>query len=254
MIKKRIIIVLTLLLMPIVVSAKEFNIFDMSINIDDEVWAVYEVDKLETNPHIIEAGYTSKEIKKQNESFKKEDKYLEAYDEVTDLSILIVIKKTEDMSEKDFNDSFKEIKKEFKEDSRLKEVKEDTINGKKFISYKIKENGDNILAYVTVVNDKRYTFQLNKSDTFNSSDEVIFKTIMKTVSFNKKKEKEISNNSISTKEEKVTKDNKSVNKILINIISYTLIIAIVSTFSGKLKEKQKKNKKKISTKKRKKNH
>ena len=166
-------IFICLLLIPFIVTAKNYTVKDMTVPFNDD-WTVFTRDNIENNEELTKAGLTADYMKNL---FEENDIYIDAVifnqEKATDtIEILVGIRATElernlhKYSEKDLKDLENEMIKEYK-------VTDHGIynTGKyKYVYMTYKDNGLNVYDYYTVINGYGYTIKLQKVNSFTDED------------------------------------------------------------------------------------
>ncbi len=237
---KKLVLLLIILLFPIFVNAKEYKVDDMTIRFDEKSWTVLEREKLNESQYLKDLEYNSKDIEELKRMMVNRDLDLQAI--LNSIGVVNIYCKPTDgeqtsnlnyQTEEMINSFIKNIQKQ----TNTPSVKEEIINGYKYLVYEFSSDEGNAINYFTYMNGKGFTIQFLKEDDLNDSDRTIIKEIVKTISF--KKDWRYS----------LTPDKKRVRD---NIIQRTLTIGgaiiggvVAGIIGKKVREKeQKRNKKK----------
>lgn len=161
--KKIIYFLLVWLLFPLSVFGKEYEVKELSMKIEiPDSYIVITVDNYIGNPILEELKITEKEI---SDTFRNEGSYLTAYDMVSGLQFIIYkndtsgdFRKNNSIQLREYSDSYANSAK--KEGWKVINNSVDKVNGIPFVVLEYEVEGHGIVDYVTVIEDKTYTFKI----------------------------------------------------------------------------------------------
>ena len=206
--KKFLVFVLSFLLLVPLASAKTVDLNDIDLNLDfKDDWYVFTRSNLDSNSDLEELNVTKEYM--QN-FFEQNLAYIDAVpnDFSYELILRVGNEKNEINNLTNYDDEFvKEVAKEL--GNQTNSDKYDIYNNGTYkfatVEYYDSETKFNIVAYYTVINNKGYTFQIQKEGTITDSDKLEFKEIIDTVKFN------INEEDSNKEKEEIKEDNSSFN-------------------------------------------
>lgn len=173
-------------LFPVVVFGKEYEVKELSMKIDiPDSYIVLTVDNYKGNPVLEELQITEEDIA---QSFRSQNNYIEAYNIISGVEFLVY----RTVSNGDFREysSFrlKEYSNSYADSARKNGwpiansyVKE--INEIPFVVLEYEADGYSILDYVTLIDDKVYTFKFQlEGSSFTEENKAEFLEVLKTLS------------------------------------------------------------------------
>lgn len=226
--KKILVLLACLFIIPIGVNASSFAQKDISINIDDNKWYVFTRDNISNNDELSELGLTYEYLK---DFMNKNDIYIDAglfdeNDESNTIELFVAIKPVENVNNlhKYSNDEINELGDELLKLTGA--TKFDIIeNNYKYVYLEYQDSGYNILEYYTVINGSGYTVMTQKVNAYTDADKQEIKSIVDSVSFkiDDAYEKEITKNKFDWT----------------NVIIYAVIGGIIGGVVGLINKKKK---------------
>lgn len=235
--KKILLFVLGFLFLVPLASAKtaDLNEIDLKLDFKDD-WYVFTRYNLDNNSDLEELNVTKEYM--QN-FFEQNLAYIDAVSSNFSYELVLSVgnKKNKVNNLTNYDDEFvKEVSKEL--GNQTNSDKYDIYNNGTYkfatVEYYDSETKFNIVAYYTVVNNKGYTFQIQKEEAITDNDKAEFKEVINTIKFNVNEEE-------SNKEkEEIKKDNSSFNWK--NIIIYAAIGAVAGGIGAAISKKKKLNK------------
>lgn len=166
------------------VSALEYKVKDMTISLDENAWSTYETDRIFESPDYGELGLSYGETVELNDYFKENGIYLYSILGNNEAYLYVLVEDGESISNMNYQKSewIEQVKEQIKHSFNTNVVKEENINGYKYLVYNF-YNGDYGIEYLTFMNGRFYKVSLEKESEINSSDENILKSIVKAIKF-----------------------------------------------------------------------
>lgn len=229
--KKIVVGLMALLLMPLVTLATEVDIAsaDMSIDLPDD-WYIFTRENIENNADLEELGLTYDFMKDMMDS---NDMYLDAFNEEEEF-IISILEVSDVGNMNDYFDSeVEDLAKEIQEDigSDIAEIYD---NGYKFIYFEYMDAGYYIINYYTIVDDRAYTFTFQKETEFTEDEKDSYKKMVDSVKFDKYKPEDKSKETVIV----------SVGIVLVIVLgAAALIVSKVNNNNNNKKEDSKNNSK-----------
>ena len=235
--KKILLFVLSFLFLVPLASAKtvDLNEIDLKLDFKDD-WYVFTRYNLDNNANLEELNVTKEYM--QN-FFEQNLAYIDAVP--SDFSYELVLRVGNEKNEinnlTNYDDEFvKEVAKEL--GNQTNSNKYDIYNNGTYkfatVEYYDSEAKFNIVAYYTVVNNKGYTFQIQKEEAITDNDKAEFKEVINTIKFN------VNEEDSNKEKEEIKNSNSSLNWK--NIAIYTIIGAAAGAIGAAISKKKKLNK------------
>lgn len=167
---KKLLFIFILLLLPLTIYAKDFEIEDISIDLDDS-WYVFTKDNIKNNQDLKLLGVSEEYM---NDVFDGTDYYLDAIkfnnDEIVEL--FIVIKDTSSLYDSsDFTDEqIEALRSSYEKQISNSKTTIFTTDSTKYIKSIYKDQDLNIVDYYAVINKKGYTFKIQKNEEFSEEE------------------------------------------------------------------------------------
>lgn len=167
---KKLLFIFILLLLPLTIYAKDFQIEDISIDLDDS-WYVFTKDNIKNNQDLKLLGVSEEYM---NGVFDGTDYYLDAIkfnnDEIVEL--FIVIKDTSSLYDSsDFTDEqIEALRSSYEKQISNSKTTIFTTDNTKYIKSIYKDQDLNIVDYYAVINKKGYTFKIQKNEEFSEEE------------------------------------------------------------------------------------
>lgn len=235
--KKILLFVLSFLFLVPLASAKTVDLNDIDLKLDfKDDWYVFTRYNLDNNSDLEKLNVTKEYM--QN-FFEQNLAYIDAVP--SDFSYELVLRigneKNEINNLTNYDDEFvKEVSKEL--GNQTNSDKYDIYNNGTYkfatVEYYDSETKFNIVAYYTVVNNKGYTFQIQKEEAITDNDKAEFKEIINTIKFN------INEEDSNKEQEEIKKDNSSFDWN--NVVIYATIGAVAGGIGAAISKKKKLNK------------
>lgn len=221
--KKKVLLLFTLIFIPLIVNAKTYDINEkkMHITIDDS-FAVFTRENLENNPDFERMDVS---IEAVNELLTKNNAYLYALNNDKSVEIYLRVKKAPGVDNlKNYSDDrLNSLAEDFA--GKTHATKYDVLkNDYNFIYTNFKDSNYNMINYYTVVKEEGYTLTMQKKDAFNNNDEELMKEIVNSIKYD-----------VKLKIEKQTNKN---NKLFILGITILIFILLVVSYFIKLKKER----------------
>lgn len=235
--KKILLFVLSFLFLVPLASAKTVDLNDIDLKLDfKDDWYVFTRYNLDNNSDLEELNVTKEYM--QN-FFEQNLAYIDAVPSNFDYELVLRIgnEKNEINNLTNYDDEFvKEVAKEL--GNQTNSDKYDIYNNGTYkfatVEYYDSETKLNIVAYYTVVNNKGYTFQIQKEEAITDNDKAEFKEVINTIKFN------INEEDSNKEKEEIKKDNSSFNWK--NVVIYAAIGAVAGGIGAAISKKKKLNK------------
>lgn len=233
---KKVLLFLVLLLFPIFVYAKEYEVKDIDLKISfDDDWYVFTRDNIKDNELLDDFNVTYEYI---DDIFKTNSIYVDAMPKDISIEFFVMVVPTPGMNnlsnypdgllEKDFKKELEmQLKNKFKDIS----IKFTTINGIKYAEASFYDPNAQayLYKYYTVINAKGYNFQIQSDKKITESEKQILRKIVE--SSNVKVNILYKNESKEVQEEIKKYENKN-NGRMIRIIVYIVVGALAAFFGG----------------------
>jgi len=231
-IKKYLIILMVLLLIPVNVKAETYKVPSADLNIElDDNWYVFTRDNIKDNDKL---KYISSSYESMLELFENNDAYINGIKKDAKLEMFLRIKEVDNINNLS-NYSNEYIKKLSKEIAKIANTDNYDIYKNKYkytlIDYYDEQNNVYIISYYTIVNRKGYTFTMQSSQEFTKEEEKEFKNIINTIYYKINKELKYEENTTKG----ITKDNV-VKSAVIGLVLGGLIGGTIAII--KLKKKK----------------
>lgn len=235
--KKILLLVLSFIFLVPLTSAKtvDLNEIDLKLDFKDD-WYVFTRYNLDNNSNLEELNVTKEYMQG---FFEHNLAYIDAVPNDFNYELILRIgnEKNEINNLTNYNDEFvKGVAKEL--GNQTNSDKYDIYNNGTYkfatVEYYDSETKFNIVAYYTVVNNKGYTFQIQKEDAITDNDKAEFKEIVNTIKFN------VNEEDSNKEKEELKKDNSSFNWN--SVVIYTLIGAAAGGIGAAISKKKKLNK------------
>ncbi len=235
--KKILLFVLSFLFLVPLASAKTVDLNDIDLKLDfKDDWYVFTRYNLDNNSYLEELNVTKEYMQ---DFFEQNLAYIDAVPSDFDYELILRVgnEKNEINNLTNYEDEFvKEVSKEL--GNQTNSDKYDIYNNGTYkfatVEYYDSETKFNIVAYYTVVNNKGYTFQIQKEEAITDNDKAEFKEIINTIKFN------INEEDSNKEKEEIKKDNSSFNWK--NVIIYAAIGAVAGGIGAAIAKKKKLNK------------
>lgn len=222
--KKLLYVILLLLLIPVLVNAKTYDVSEkkLHVTIDDSFW-VFTRENLENNEDLAKADISKEAIL---EVLTKNNAYLYAISQDKKTEIYLRIKKAKGVDNlKSYSDKrLQSLAEDFA--GKTHSTKYDVIkNDYNFIYTKFKDSNYDMINYYTIIKEEGYTYTMQKAGAFTPKDEEIMKNMVASIKYDV---------DLVLPEEK-KKDNSI---FIIIIIVFTFILLVVSYFLRIKKERE----------------
>lgn len=232
--KKFLLFVLSFLFLVPSVNAKTIDLDEIDLKLDfKDDWYVFTKYNLDNNSGLEELNVTKEYM--QN-FFEQNLAYIDAVPSNFNYELILRVgnEKNEINNLTNYDDDFvKEAAKEL--GNQTNSDKYDIYNNGNYkfatVEYYDSETKFNIFAYYTVINNKGYTFQIQKEEAITDNDKTEFKEIIDTIKFN------INEEDSNKEKEEIKKDNSSFNWKTVAI--YTVIGAVVGGIAASISKKKK---------------
>ena len=248
--KKLLLFIMCLFILPICVNAEEYIISELEIKIDvPSNYLVITRDNYKNNSGMESLGVTPEYME---QVFKNYNAYLDAFDSVTGQEIFIIVNPVNgDYSEysvEELEELITALESYYAslngENIKIEVV---NVNGINYFKIDYVQNGYYLINYYLVSNNNGYNFQIQSKTPLAESEKISFHKIIESISFDYEEEVPpvVEDNDVSSKdnsEEK--KEDKDQSGKLFTIIgaSIGVLIGTVISIIG-LSKKKNKNKK-----------
>ena len=236
---KKIYLLIVLMLMPILVIAKEYEVkdLDLKLSISDD-WFVFTRENIKNNATLKEFNITEEYMEK---AFNDNKAYIDALpkDFSIELFVTVPVDNLEMHNLSNFPDKLI--------DQKAKEVIKDLVdanyklydNGKyKFmeISFFDKATSMYIYRFYTVVNSKGIGFHLQKAEKISDDEIKILKEIVDSVNFEIKDELKMESKAL---QKEIDNFLHPTNKIMLRIVIYAIVGGVIGALTAIISKKKK---------------
>lgn len=249
--KKILLFLISLFMLPIMVSAQEYRINDLDLTIDiPENYIVITRDNYKGSETLTELGVDEEYME---EFFYSLSSYIDAYDEENKKEFFLVAHNTQDkdtdlFTEEDVETFKQELMSSLPEYLTTKDdIKELKINDSKYFSIGYFDSTYELYVrdYYYVYKNIVYIYKIQAASEFTEDDLKDFEKIIETVDYSDEKIT-LLENVADEEEQSVEKDKFSINKniILIAALAIIIIILLIIIIKKLIKMKHDKNKEK----------
>ena len=216
-------IILFILLMPVLVNAKTYDINEKKLHITiDDSFYVFTRENLENNEDLVKADIEKEAI---TNLLTKNNAYLYALSQDKKTEIYLRVKKAKDVDNlKAYSDErLKSLAEDFAGKTRA--TKYDVIkNDYNFIYTKFKDANYDMINYYTIIKEEGHTYTMQKAGEFDEKDEEIMRNIVSSIKYDVK---------LVLPEEK-----KKDNSLFIFIIIATIFALLIVSYFLRLKKER----------------
>ena len=222
--KRFVFIILFILIMPVLVNAKTYDINEKKLHVTiDDSFAVFTRENLENNENLAKMDITKEAI---TNLLTKNNAYLYALSQDKKTEIYLRVKKAKGIDNlKGYSDKRLDL---LAEDFAKKthSTKYDVIkNDYNFIYTKFKDSNYDMINYYTIIKEEGHTYTMQKAGAFTPKDEEIMKNMIASIKYD-----------VDLVLPEETKKNNSI--FIIIIIVFAFILLVVSYFLRLKKERE----------------